>query len=197
VIINAGVIIGSTSTANPAFDVGDWPVGFGITMQINGRIQGKGGDGGVGLESGENGPGQAGGTALFTRSNIDVEYGTDAEVWGGGGGGGSGNAFGAMSGGGGGGAGTLPGSGGAGLGVSSAGQPGTTEAGGAGGPDNEGDANADGGAGGGPGLAGSAGSRTHPFIPGGSGGAAGPAIDGDSFVTVTSGSADVRGPTIN
>jgi hypothetical protein len=193
VIINAGVIVGSTNTANPAFNVGDWPVGFGITMQINGRIQGKGGNGGD-MSGGVSLPfvtvnGFPGGTALYTRFVISVEYGANAEVWGGGGGGAStlNDDANAVELGGGGGAGQLPGSGASG---SSNGSPGTTEAGGSGAV-----SDAQAGSGGGPGMAG--GSANLFGFPFGSGGAAGKSIDGVSFVTVTSGSGDIRGGTIN
>lgn len=113
---------------------------------------------------------QAGGPALYTREaiNLDVDLG---EIWGGGGGGG---------GVGGGGAGQLPGTGSVVQG--SSGQDGTTEAGGAGA--------SNGGAGGGPGLSGT----TFGASPGG---AAGAAIDGVSFVTVTEGPGDIRGGQIN
>ncbi|PPQ17971.1 hypothetical protein CV770_18565, partial [Bradyrhizobium sp. AC87j1] len=43
--INAGVIIGSTSTALPAFNVGSWPVGVTINIVLNGSVQGMGGTG--------------------------------------------------------------------------------------------------------------------------------------------------------
>lgn len=191
--IDAGVLVGSTSTSIPAFDVGSWPGGVTITLIVNGRIQGHGGQGGHGgdiLTNGNITAGYPGGVALYLRYAIDVEYGAGSEVWGGGGGGGGGvgNSFGGGVGGGGG-AGQLPGAvgvNGAAAGVTIAPSPGTTEAGGAGGTSTSGLS----GAGGGPGLAGAtAGSMA--------GGAAGAAIDGVSYITVTSGSADVRGPTIN
>lgn len=169
--INAGVIVGSSTVALPAFDVGSWPVGVTLVMFVVGRIQGRGGRGGD--LSSPAGAGQAGGTALFTRYAITVTA-TDGEIWGGGGGG-------ALFGGGG--AGQLPGAGGVRASDNLRGDDGTTEAGGAGA-----NAGANGGAGGGPGLAGA-------NFSGAAGGAAGNAIDGDSFVALTGG--DIRGPQIN
>ena len=181
-IVEAGVVVGSTSTTTPAFDVGDWPAGVSITLNIAGRLQGRGGDGGAGgfLTSVPAEDGAAGGVALKVGVTIDLEV-PSGEIFGGGGGGG-----GSLSGdGGGGGAGTLGGIGGSEL-VSgaTAGDPGTPDAGGAGG--------GTAGTGGGPGLAGQVGG-----IGGGAGGAAGAAIDGVSFVTVTAGPGDIRGPQIN
>lgn len=165
--IDAGVIVGSTTTALPALDVGTWPAGVTLNLQVIGRVQGRGGNGGTASPPTN---GHVGGPALYTREaiNLDVDEG---EIFGGGGGGGAGDA------GGGGGAGQLPGNGGGGSA-----QPGTTEAGGAG--------SADAGAGGGPGLAGQNGDASN-------GAAAGAAIDGVSFVTVTQGPGDIRGGQIN
>jgi hypothetical protein len=204
-IINDNVIVGSTSTANPSFDVGNWPVGFVPTLVINGRIQGRGGNGGPGTGYGmPSGVGLPGGPALFTRHNINVEYGTDGEIWGGGGGGGGSNGFlfysNEAAAGGGGGAGQIPGTGGAGTNGGPAGSPGTTEAGGPGATavidTDDDDILLNSGDGGGPGLPGEAGQQLFPGS-GPAGGAAGNAIDGVSFVTVTSGIGDVRGGTIN
>lgn len=200
--IESGVIVGSANNALPSFDVGDWPVGFPITLVINGRIQGYGGDGGSDLSGND---GEDGGDALYCRFNIDVEMGS-GEIWGGGGGGGAGGNRGSGAsqtyggGGGGGGAGSTPGDGGNGATGSSAnggdGQDGTTEAGGSGGGHNAGgDPYAgDGGDGGDPGMPGTAGGgSTKP----GSGGAAGTAIDGVSFLNITVGPGDIRGAQIN
>lgn len=173
--IMPGVIVGSTSIATPAFDVGTWAGAPTLNIVILGRIQGKGGDGATSPAAGQNG-----GVALYTREAINL---TDAsgETWGGGAGGGaardeSANPFA----GGGGGAGQSPGAGGGGT---FAGQPGTTEAGGAAG-------HALAGAGGGPGLNGAAGVHT-------AGGTAGLAIDGISFVTTVGSPGDRRGGTAN
>lgn len=168
-IIEAGITVGSTSSAVPAFDVGSWPASVDILIQINGRIQGKGGIGGFGggtvgappvLVS--PGAGDAGGIALYTRYAITLENG--GQIYGGGGGGGGGLGSGDVGGGGGGGSGTQGGAGGSG---STFGAAGTSEAGGAGG--------VGAGAGGGYGAAGTAGSAA--------GGTGGSAVDGTSFVT--------------
>ncbi len=184
-VVGASVIVGSINTAMPSCHVGDWPVGFTPLLQLNGRIQGKGGDGATFDFPLPNG--QSGGVALYTRHDLDIEYGPSAELWGGGGGGGVTATF-DDAWGGGGGAGQIPGSGGAGEGDLIPGPPGTTEAGGdTVAPSGQSD-------GGGPGLPGQSG--TTP-IGTSTGGAAGAAIDGVSFVTVVSGAGDVRGPTIN
>ena len=46
--IESGAFVGSASSSTPALDIGDWPDGVIITVIVNGRIQGKGGDGGRG-----------------------------------------------------------------------------------------------------------------------------------------------------
>jgi hypothetical protein len=174
-IINAGVVIGSTSTALPALDVGTWPAGVTVqvTLDVGARIQGRGGDGGNQL--GQNG--FAGGPAFYTRKTVALI--NNGQIYGGGGGGeGAGSVEG-----GGGGAGTNPGVGGAGT---FPGASGTADAGGAAGAGGGGGA----GAGGGPGAAGVNGSSG--FSPG----AAGASIDGISFVTL-SGSGAELGPQIN
>lgn len=203
--INAGIVIGSTSTANPAFDVGTWPGGVSITLRVNGRIEGCGGMGGTGgLANGQQTVGLVGGTALYTRQAISVEYGVDSEIWGGGGGGGGGGGSAYLGiqysgGGGGGGAGRNGGAGGDYThlgGPSGPGAAGTDTAGGTGG------INAihpfgNGGDGGGPGLSGSAGSAGNVYA-GAAGGAAGAAIDGVSYRTVASDlGVDIRGSSIN
>lgn len=213
-IVNSGVIIGSTSTGSPAFDVGTWPVGVSLILDIRGRIQGKGGAGGRGGNRSSAGvAGGTGGTALYTRTDIDLII-SSGSIWGGGGGGGGGGSVvhGAdcVSGGG----------GGAGQGQQ-AGNPGAS-----GGEDypatNGGGATSEtigaaglaaqavfgilfggnGGAGGSEGGAGITGNAATGdvgdtiFSPG-AGGAAGNAIDGDTFVTVTAGPGDIQGPRIN
>ncbi len=194
--VQAGVVVGSTSTAVPALDIGTWPVGVSVVLELYGRIQGRGGNGGRGEDAITLGAtaGGAGGTALKTTRAITVDYGADAEIWGGGGGGGGGHrvspfpGFNYIGAGGGGGAGTLGGNGGAtgsGDGDATAGSPGTATAGGAKGTDPNPGAN--GGDGGDPGEAGDSAWT--------SGGAAGKAIEGVAFVTVNSGTADIRGPT--
>jgi hypothetical protein len=211
--INAGVIVGSSSIATPAFDVGSWPAGVTIVVIVRGRLEGMGGHGGAGGSSftehpHDEGPadfsgfpGEVGGIALLARyaTSLDVAGG---EIWGGGGGGAGGTAAGSGTsvnggGGGGGGAGQLggvPGAGGVGLGApdGSPGQVGTPTAGGPGGAPGGGSATA-GATGGGPGLVGGDVPGFYPAF----GGAPGAAIDGVSFVTITAGPGDRRGPEIN
>lgn len=196
--IEAGVIIGASSTGLPAFDVGSWPANYSIKIIVHGRIQGRGGKGGGKNDGGSNDhlgkPGWPGGLALYIRYPVVLDGA--GEIWGGGGGGGSGkfrstftsNFYG---GGGGGGAGTNPGLKGTKHGGSAQdGQDGTSEAGGDGGSGMEGRFGGDGG---GPGLSGQNG-----YSSGGgdsTGGAAGNAIDGVSYITAV-GSIDTQGPQI-
>jgi hypothetical protein len=206
-IIQSGVIVGSVSTGTPAFDVGTWPVGVTVTVTVNGRIQGCGGGGGNGgggaaaqLPLTDGTPGDAGGTALYTRQAISLTS-TNGQIWAGGGGGGGTGALLASPAvyggyGGCGGAGTLGGSGGSGgfglLGANGVdGEPGNSEAGGT-----EGSLNPDGG---GPGQAGTAGGTPAGTgsSAGGAGGAAGASIDGDSFVTDVGAPGDILGAQIN
>jgi hypothetical protein len=203
VTINAGIIVGSTSTSLPAFNVGesdDWPVGFSVHLIVKGRVQGKGGDGGPGgfggnIPSGNGDDGGDGGTAIYTRFPITLEF-ENGEVWGGGGGGGGGagtNFIVALQAGtGGGGQGTTGGSSGAEAGSSEA--PGSGSAGVVAPGASAGDGG-DGGGAGEPGVDGtvSVPSGTAPGV----GGAAGNAIDGVSFVTVDGTPGDLQGPTVN
>ncbi len=196
-LILSNVIIGSTGTGFPAFNVGTWPAGITINIILNtsARIQGMGGAGGNGAQfNGVNG--SPGGTALYTRQAINLTS-TSAEIWSGGGGGGGGAGTGlSYGGGGGGGAGTLIGGGGfAGGSGANNGANGTATTGGVGG---SGGVNAGaGGNGGGPGLAGSNGGNSSGGQTGGGGAAAGAAIDGDSFVTDVGTAGDIRGGQIN
>ena len=160
-IIESGILVGSTSTGNPAFDVGDWPDSVDITIKVKGRIQGTGGHGALGFGTAA---GKVGGVALYSRYPVTVD--NQGEISGGGGGGGGSGSTHEQGGdnfGGGGGAGFNPGVGGINA------DSGTTEAGGSGNPPFSGD-------GGGKGQPGDAGLSS-------SGGAAGSAIDGVSFVT--------------
>lgn len=200
VVISPSIIVGSTSVSEVALNVGtssDWPSGFPITLDVRGRIQGKGGDGGRGRgETGSSGKnGQNGGDALFLRVPVDIEFGPSGQIWSGGGGGGGGttaNGAAFTSGGGGGGAGTTPGNGGASNGTSAAAN-GTSEAGGSG---RSGTAN--GGDGGDPGQNGQNGTRNPSFVqPAGTGGTAGDSINGTSYATITVGPGDIRGPQTN
>lgn len=201
-IVQAGVIISSTSETVAAFDLGSWPAGVIVLVRVSGRIQGCGGDAGAGGYPGTVGnPGQAGGTALYTRFAISLDL-DSAEIWGGGGGGGGAGGYSTGTGiggsGGGGGAGTLPGDGGPGGPTTNSGNPGTATTGGPGGPN--GFHFEAGGVGGGPGLVGAPGSTGGNALEnaGGAAGAAGKAIDGISYVTLATGStSDIRGSQIN
>lgn len=190
-IVTSGAIVGSASPSIPAFNVGSWPVmGIPITLQVAGRIQGAGGDGGGNSPT----SGGTGGPALYTRYAISLDD-LAGRIFGGGGGGGRGRSVSGFPphdhrGGGGGGAGRVPGNGGVATGgtANGNGDPGTLDAGGAGANVGSGD----GGAGGGPGQNGGGGGGGS----GSSGGAAGISIDGISFVTTTSGPGDRRGPQV-
>lgn len=186
----AGVLVGSSSTANPAFDVGTWAAGVTVDITVQGTIEGAGGNGAAGTTTTGN-AGSVGGPALYTRRAITLRDASGA-IWGGGGGGGAGGGGHGTGGGGGGAAGQLPGNGG-----SPGGSPGTTTAGGAFGNPVGGftGGNGRGGNGGGPGLSGSSG--TGDTFAAGSGGAAGASIDGISFVTTIGGAGDRRGGQIN
>jgi hypothetical protein len=196
-IVSAGVLIGSTAIATPAFSIGSWPSGVSISLEVLGRIEGKGGGGGSGgVPNSAGGPGGGGGVALYSRYAFDLDV-TSGEIWGGGGGGGGGGGHTILGGGGGGGGGggQTPGAGGVGFGtIGLPGTAGTTEAGGPGGSGSG--VGGNGGAGGNPGSSGSAGSAAGSGGAGGAGGTAGAAIDGVSFATVT-GTGDVRGSQIN
>jgi hypothetical protein len=197
--IYAGVIVRSTSSSLPAFDVGSWPAGVILNLVVLGRIEGAGGPGGNGGTNGNGFNGSVGGPALYTRYPINLDVSSGGEIWGGGGGGGGGAAFSSTSGGGGagGGAGDVGGLGGLGgtgsqYNGSAAGNGFPTSAG-AGGP---GGLNAGaGGDGGGPGLPGANGGSSFTYIRG-TGGLAGASIDGVSFCTIN-GTGDRRGGEIN
>lgn len=190
IYVNAGVIVGSASTSQAAITVGDWASGVTLNMFVSGRIQGAGGKGDGFPSTG----GQAGGTALYTRIPISIDS-TGGEVWGGGGGGGLSNGFvGAgptkFSNSGGGGAGTVPGAAGIpyALDIQNTANPGTADAGGTA------PFSPTGGNGGDPGQAGQ--NSTGGLFINTNGGAAGAAIDGDSFVTHVA-DGDLRGSLIN
>lgn len=183
----------STGTMFPAIDVGNWPVGVSVKLSIAGHVRGAGGAGGNGNNPAASTPpqnGSRGGTAIYTRATIVIDFLASATIWSGGGGGAGGGTFRqASGGGGGGGAGRFSGIGGwGGLGFAN-GQPGTEAAGGAGG-NNMPDATR-GGRGGDPGMAGA----DVPTYS--SGGAAGYAIDGVSHVTFAVNLGDLRGPSTN
>jgi len=199
VYISAGVTLGASTVDRYALAIGEWPADFPITVIILGRIQGHGGKGGRGCYWNESPTaGQAGGAALHTRHPITIDN-DDGELFGGGGGGGGGGAWGTFfsrrwSGGGGGGAGTGAGLGGSTGSGADPGEPGAPDAGGLGGDDGVGSppgSGHDGGTGGGPGIAGSTGEGG-----GAAGGAAGAAVDGNSYVTWAA-VGDRRGGLIN
>jgi hypothetical protein len=203
ITIASGVTISSASASLPALDTGVFPTGSTLQLVNNGSIVGAGGNGGIAasqhwvVDYSYEGwgywapdpavPAVAGGVAL--RAQFAVTVTNNANVWGGGGGGGSSSASG------GGGAGLLPGLGGqvpAGYPASN----GTATAGGGGGylgydPDYM-TYYGNGGAGGAPGQPGGAGVGVN-YAAGEPGGAAGPATNGNSFITwATTG--DRRGP---
>lgn len=126
VTINAGVVVGSTSTASPALTTGSgWAAGSTITIVNNGTVEGMGGAGGAGAPgtADANGAaGQIGGDALQLLWPVSVNN-SNGNIWGGGGGGGASAsaAGGVPGGGGGGGAGVSGGSGGASGGLTTGG----------------------------------------------------------------------------
>lgn len=195
--IESGVIIGSDSTGDTAFDVGTgWDAGATINIYVRGRIQGAGGDGGSYSSPGVGTDGGDGGDALETSRAITIDFeGNAGEIWAGGGGGGTNGSLGSgQQIAGGGGAGSIGGNGGTTVTAHTTtqqAQSGTSESGGDGaivrlnsggtrsGPD-----------GGAPGEDGGAGSGVNH----GDAGSAGAAVVGHSFVTYSNdGSADIRG----
>ena len=175
-----GVVFG------PTISTGSWPAGATITLINNGKILGRGGDGGFVNDSILQANGLPGATAIKATFPITI---INNNLIGGGGGGG---ALGSLSGGplvfpggGGGGAGRANGKGGSYPlpGSILTGQDGTDTDGGAGGG-----IVAPGGDGGDLGQAGGS-------SPSGSGGAAGAAIDGSAFVTLSV-AGDIRGAQI-
>jgi hypothetical protein len=101
-IIQSGATVSSSNTSLPAFDVGAWPVGLEIILEVQGRIAGrdgvggKGGNGGGPTSAGGNGTaGSPGGTALYTRKAIELRVSTGQIFGGRGGGGGAGGGAGA------------------------------------------------------------------------------------------------------
>lgn len=206
-IIKSGVVVSSTSTTSPAFDIGSgWATGTTIKIINNGSIYGKGGNGGTGA-LGTGGAGGFGGNAMALSYNviIDNELGI---IYGGGGGGGGGGGYirsGPLGvygrsggGGGGGGAGVSSGSGG-GHDPTYGGQngnPGTNTSGGLGGAGKIDSGFGSGGTGGTGGINGAAGSTggSGGTSPGGAGGAAGKAINLNGYtVTWIAGAANIKG----
>jgi hypothetical protein len=196
VIVNSGVVIG-TSGSGIALDFGSgWPAGFTFTLINNGSVEGFGGN----ANSGN------GGDALALRGNTTIDN-TNGYLFGGGGGGQQGLPYADFhqtdaGGGGGGGRGNTGGNGGAKTGTGtggSNGSNGSTSGPGAGGAAGSGPFGhgGDGGAGGDWGASGQyASANSNGQIPGVSPGAAGKAIDLNSFTVTWRGgnnSAQVKG----
>lgn len=202
VIVNvaAGITIGSSSTSTPAMTSGSLNSASVIRLNVGtgAYIVGRGGNGGARVSGrGDQGtakPGTAGGTALYTRVTTYLD--NSGTIGGGGGGGGGGSrtntgsqAYDDYTGAGGGGAGNTVGSGGAGLSACSAAANGTLTTGGAGnqycsnGGSSEQQIGSYGGDGGDLGQAGDNGLPWPGTDGTNSGGAAGNAIDGVSYVT--------------
>jgi hypothetical protein len=190
VVITNSVLVLSTSVADPAIEVGDWPLGLAIDVAFDGcTIRGRDGNGGKGGNGGGPGAvggngsnGTPGGTAFRTRKAITVR-GLTGKIYGGrGGGGGGGGGAGAQGigasftiynfggSGAGGGAGIVPGARGTdGGSPGSDGSPGGTTTGGSGGANPSGNAYADPGGGGRGGDAGDYGAAGDNGASGGSG----------------------------
>lgn len=96
-VIQAGTIINSNSTAQPALATGTcWPAGSTVTIVNNGSIYGRGGDGGAGgnytSSKPQNGAaGGSGGPAVGLSYPVTIDN-TNGQIFGGGGGGGGGPA---------------------------------------------------------------------------------------------------------
>lgn len=197
VYIETNVVVGASTPANAALTVGTWPSGVVVEIYNNGRVQGAGGKGGNAAKNGAFAQaGAAGGLALYTRKAITFDN-LNGKIYGGGGGGAGGviKESDKQSGGGGGGAGYAAGAGGAtGNGDTNAGQPGTLDAGGAGGPGTT-SGSQNGGNGGAPaGVGGNTGGGSYGAVV--LGGAAGGAIDGNSYITFSA-LGDIKGTRIN
>ena len=197
VYVETNVVVGASTTANAAMTVGTWPSGVTVEIYNNGRIQGAGGKGGNAAKNGVPAEaGEAGGLAIYTRKAITFDN-LVGKIYGGGGGGAGGviKESGKNAGGGGGGAGYIAGAGGAtGNGDNNAGQPGTLDFGGDGGLATTSQAQP-GGDGGDPAQKGEnrGGGSFGAVIPGG---AAGGAVDGDSYITFTA-LGDIKGTRVN
>jgi hypothetical protein len=189
---NFNATIAIPGVIDPAMIVGDWPEGPTLILLNSGDICGAGGQGGDGRVPPSGGSivaedGQDGGTGLYTRYPITVT--NSGSIRGGGGGGGGSSSGGATTYGrpGGGGAGVLGGETGEPNSGAFPAAPGTKDAGGVG---NTSNVTYAAGAGGNPGVAGADGEPQPPDPPGpmsgddfgGVGGAAGVAVDGDSYI---------------
>lgn len=185
-VVPNGITVGGAVIGSHSFHVGSWPLGFPVTIEVAGRIQGLGGKAGD-AASGAGDNGKNGNVGLYTRHPINLDVAVTGKVDGGGGGGGGGvGVDGSARCGGGGGAGTKGGPKGSAKDGGESGDAGTPDAGGDGGDG----AGPDGGDGGNPGAPGQGGQG------GTLGGAAGAAIDGASFTTIAN-LGLIRGPQIN
>lgn len=90
VVVNAGVVIGSTSTATHALDSGSFPLGsfIRLTIQAGASVVGKGGDGSGAFSQNPAPAALPGGPAL--RAQVVMEITNLGTIGGGGGGGGGG-----------------------------------------------------------------------------------------------------------
>ena len=187
--INSGVYVYSSSTGTPGLTInGSFPNGVELTN--NGTIVGMGGAGGNGV-LGNAQSGGGGGIALSVSSAVSIR--NNATIAGGGGGGGAGGGFSDNygetapgAGGGGGQTGLTNSAGGSGY-AGQFGSQGTVSAAGAGAPGGGSARTPPGGNGGSWGTAGTAGGNATgsqgTYYNGAGGGAAGPAISGNSFIT--------------
>lgn len=173
VTVEAGVTIGSTSTANPALDIGTWPSGTTIDIDLAGTIQGAGGAGG----DAPDGEGNDGGDAITAARAVTIDLASGGSIIDGAGGGAADTTNG-----GGGGAGSTGGLGGAADG-GTAGNAGTASTGGT--------ASGNAGAGGNAGLEGTDSDAAD-------GGDSGCTIDDNPLITVVnSGSGTIEGCNVN
>lgn len=173
VIINNDVTIGSTSVNNAALDIGSWPSGTTIKIDLAGTIQGAGGAGG----DAPDGEGNDGGDAIVAARAVTIDLANGGSIIDGAGGGAADTTNG-----GGGGSGSTGGAGGAADG-GTAGNSGTSTTGGT--------ASGNAGAGGNSGLAGDDSDTAD-------GGDSGCTIDDNPFITVlNSGSGTIEGCNVN
>ena len=173
VVIESGVTIGSASTATASLDVGTWPSGTTISMDLAGIIQGAGGAGGAAPD----GVGLDGGAAITASKAITIDLANGGSIIDGAGGGAADTTNG-----GGGGSGSVGGAGGAADG-GTAGNAGTATLGGT--------VSGNAGAGGAAGLVGVDSDAAD-------GGDSGCTIDNNPLITVVnSGSGTIEGCNVN
>lgn len=198
--ISSGIVVGSTSTTNAALSTDNLPVGSTVKIINNGRIQGKGGNGGIGQNACQPAgtSGETGGNALDLSNNIVLDN-VNGQIWsGGGGGGGGGNGCGcpwSAGNGGGGGAGSIFGTGG--IGTYFNGYDGTDLMGGTSGTGGAPHIQIIGGTGGIPGMPGTSGAAGCS-AGGGTGGLAGYAIQTNGNTVIFIGdSGDIKGREVS